>query len=216
MMQKLKKSKSCLALALSTLIITSGMCDNTQAKRKIEVIETPNDIQTVSLEIVKVENTIPKLKLKQQEPIILYYIPEIPLSRELQKYTYDLCLEKDVDYDLVLAVMWRESRFELDATGYNSNGTQDSGVMQINDINKEWIAEELNVTDLYDPQQNILAGVTMLADFIDTYGEHDGLMAYGAGETGMGRLKNKGINTLNDVQIAFDKRDEIELMEKTE
>lgn len=212
MIQRLRKSSLCLALAIFSLTIISGTYSGIEAKQGTNEPKALRDTQSAFL-----EDTIqqPKTKLKQEEPIELYYIPEIPLDKELQKYTYDLCLEKNIDYELVLAVMWRESRFELDATGYNTNGTQDSGIMQINDINKEWIAEELNVTDLYDPQQNILAGITMLSNFIDTYGEHDGLMAYGAGETGMSRLREKGVNTLDNVQVAFDKRDEIKLMEKT-
>lgn len=212
MIQRLRKSSLCLALAVSTLMIVSSTYRGLEAKQGTKEPKTLRDTQSAFLEDIIQQ---PKAEVQQEEPIELYYIPEISLDKELQKYTYDLCLKKNVDYELVLAVMWRESRFELDATGYNSNGTQDSGIMQINDINKEWIAEELNVTDLYDPQQNILAGVTMLSDFIDTYGEHDGLMAYGAGETGMSRLKEKGVNTLGNVQVAFDKRDEIKLMEKT-
>lgn len=211
MMQNLRKSRLCLALALVVAITLTGMTNRTESKQGTKEPEKTINTQTVSLNIEPEEKAAPQ---QPEEPVDLFYIPEIPLGKELQEYTYDLCVENNVDYELVLAVMWRESRFELDATGYNDNGTQDSGVMQINDCNKKWIANELNVTDLYDPQQNILAGVTMLSEFVDTYGEHDGLMAYGAGETGMQRLKNKEIMTLDSVQLALDKRDEIEMMEK--
>lgn len=212
MMQRLRKSSLCLALVIFSLIIMSDTYSWIEAKQGTSEPKALRDTQSAFL-----EETIqqPKAELQQEESIELYYIPEIPLDKELQKYTYDLCLEKNIDYELVLAVMWRESRFEFDATGYNANGTQDSGIMQINDINKEWIAKELDITDLYDPYQNILAGITMLADFINTYGEHDGLMSYGAGAVGMTRLKNKGFTTLDSVQLALDKRKEIELMEKT-
>lgn len=210
-MQNLRKSRLCLALALVVAITLTGMTNRTESKQGTKEPEKTINTQTVSLNIEPEEKAAPQ---QPEEPVDLFYIPEIPLGKELQEYTYDLCVENNVDYELVLAVMWRESRFELDATGYNDNGTQDSGVMQINDCNKKWIANELNVTDLYDPQQNILAGVTMLSEFVDTYGEHDGLMAYGAGETGMQRLKNKEIMTLDSVQLALDKRDEIEMMEK--
>lgn len=211
MMQRLRKSSLCLALVIFSLIIMSDTYSGIEAKQDIKEPKTLRDTQSAFLKDIIQQ---PKAELQQEESIELYYIPEIPLDKELQKYTYDLCLEKNIDYELVLAVMWRESRFEFDATGYNANGTQDSGIMQINDINKEWIAKELDITDLYDPYQNILAGITMLADFINTYGEHDGLMSYGAGAVGMTRLKNKGFTTLDSVQLALDKRKEIELMEK--
>lgn len=32
-----------------------------------------------------------------------YYYPELALSRELQRYTYELCKEYTVDYELLLA-----------------------------------------------------------------------------------------------------------------
>lgn len=211
MMQNLRKSRLCLALALVIAIILTGMTNRAESKQGTKEPKKTMNIQTTALKVEPEEKAIPQ---QPEEPAALFYIPEVPLDRELQEYTYDLCTENNVDYELVLAVMWRESRFELNATGYNDNGTQDSGVMQINDCNKEWIADELNVTDLYDPKQNILAGVTMLSGLIDTYGEHDGLMAYGVGETGMQRLKTDGFATLGNVQIALDKRDEIEMMEK--
>lgn len=211
LMQNLRKSRLRLALVLVVAIALTGMTNRTESKQGTKEPEKTVNTQTTSLKIEPKEKAAPQ---QLEEPVVLFYIPEIPLGKELQEYTYDLCVENDVDYELVLAVMWRESRFKLDATGYNDNGTQDSGVMQINDCNKEWIADELNVTDLYDPRQNILAGVTMLSDLIGTYGEHDGLTAYGAGEAGMLGLKSKGIKTLDNVQIALDKRDEIEAMKK--
>lgn len=83
-----------------------------------------------------------------------------------------------------MAVAWHESRFQLDALGYNTNGTYDSGLMQINDINRGWLAEEhgLNIDDPYD---NIEAGIIILSRFWHKYPPEQALTAYGLGERGM-------------------------------
>ena len=44
-----------------------------------------------------------------------FYIPEIPLSQELQAYTYQQCQEKQVSYELVLAMMYHESNYDPSA-----------------------------------------------------------------------------------------------------
>lgn len=110
---------------------------------------------------------------------------DIPLSRELQRYTYQKCREYGLEYEMVLAVMWRESGFQTQAVGYNTNGTRDSGLMQINDVNRRWLLDRHGISDLLDPYQNITAGTAILADYFSKYGENHALMAYQYGEQGM-------------------------------
>ncbi|MDL2233940.1 transglycosylase SLT domain-containing protein [Ruminococcaceae bacterium OttesenSCG-928-L11] len=136
------------------------------------------------------------------------YSDKIPLSRELQEYTYEQCQENGLDYELVLAVMWRESRFQTSAVNINRNGTQDSGIMQINDVNKTWLSKELGITDLMDPKQNIAAGTAMLGRFTAKYGEHNALLAYQYGEAGMQRKLKQGVTTNKQVQMLYAKRDD--------
>lgn len=126
------------------------------------------------------------------------YSPDIPLSYALQHYTYQACVEAELEYELVLALMWRESRFQTDAINVNTNGTKDSGIMQINDVNKEWLEEQHGIDDLLDPVQNIDAGIIMLQTFVEKYGIHDALMAYQYGEEGMKRQIERGVTT-NDL-----------------
>ena len=135
---------------------------------------------------------------------------QIPLSAELQAHTYEQCIKNDLSYPLILAIMWRESRFQLDAVNINQNGTQDSGVMQINDINKDWLAQELGVEDLMDPRQNITAGTEMLGRFTRKYGEHKALLAYQFGETGMEKRLEKGLESSEQLEILYAKRADFE------
>jgi len=136
------------------------------------------------------------------------YLPGIPLSEELQRFTYERCQEVGIEYELVLAIMWRESRFQVNAVGYNTNGTRDNGIMQINDVNRGWLRSEYGITDLMDPYQNITAGTAMLGEYISEYGdEKAALLAYHYGEAGMRRKAAQGVTTNKAVTIALDMRD---------
>lgn len=141
------------------------------------------------------------------------YLPDIPLSEDLQRFTYACSSDAGVEYELVLAIMWRESRFDPNAVGYNRNGTKDNGIMQINDVNKGWLSEKYGITDLMDPYQNIRAGVTMLSELLHEYNDVEAaLMAYHYGEAGMLKKMRQGITTNKQVVIALDKRDSFKAM----
>jgi hypothetical protein len=124
------------------------------------------------------------------------YIPDIELSEELQQYTYTLCQEKGLRYTMVLALMYRESRFQADAIGYNTNGTTDSGLMQLNDIARPFLKENFGITNLMDPYSNIDAGTSLLDYYQEKYeSESCMLMAYQYGEGGMLSKQERGIYT---------------------
>jgi soluble lytic murein transglycosylase-like protein len=140
-------------------------------------------------------------------PAGFVYSDKIPMSYELQEYTYQKCEERGLEYELVLAVMWRESRFNTDAVNVNVNGTQDSGIMQINDVNKAWLSERWGIEDLMDPYQNIDAGTAMLGGLTDKYGEHRAMLAYQYGETGMARKLANGVTTSTAIEKAYRQRE---------
>lgn len=59
--------------------------------------------------------------------------------------------------------MYQESRFQDDVTGYNTNGTTDGGLMQLNSRYAEYLCQRFGADDLRDPYQNIEVGVRLLA-----------------------------------------------------
>ena len=136
----------------------------------------------------------------KKPPASDYYIPEIALSQELQRYTYLLCREYGVDYDLILSMMFNESCFDPDARRTYQNGTADSGILQINTCNLDWLSKEHKINDLQDPYQNILAGLVILSQKIEKYGEHDGLMAYNMGDGGYLKAKKNGVTSTHYVK----------------
>lgn len=140
---------------------------------------------------------------------------EIPLSRELQQYTYQKCREHGLEYELVLAIMWRESGFQTQAVGVNANGTRDSGLMQINDVNRPWLEAEHGIQDLLDPYQNIDAGTAILGGYFAKYGENQALMAYQYGEQGMLQKVAGGMETNFLTEKVKAKRDEFAALPAT-
>ena len=109
------------------------------------------------------------------------FIPyNIPLSVELQEYTYILCQDRGLDFEIVLALIYVESSFRP-----NVISEDNYGLMQINSINHKWLSEELGITDFLDPYQNINAGTYMLSSITDRYSDiHQVLMVYNFGEAG--------------------------------
>lgn len=136
-----------------------------------------------------------------------YY--DIPLSKELQLYTYTRCVDYGIadHYELVLAMMWQESNF----TPGTISKTNDYGIMQINACNHEWLRDMLGTTDFLDASQNIDAGTYIISRMLLKYeDEHKALMAYNMGENGASLNWEAGIYTSNYSRGVVAKREAIE------
>lgn len=109
-----------------------------------------------------------------------YLSDEIPLDYDTQACLRAWCEEYSVPYQIALAVIEAESTFNPEA----SNGSC-YGYMQINSINLGWLGEEIGVTDLTDPLQNLHSGVFLLGHLYEKYGDwHKALTCYNFGESG--------------------------------
>ncbi len=120
------------------------------------------------------------------------YMLDVPLDAEMQKYIHGLCEENNVPYNLVVAIIERESSYRPEVI----SKTNDYGLMQINVINHETLEKTLGITDFLDPKQNCEAGIYIISGYWNKYGDyHKALMAYNMGETGAGRKWKQGIFT---------------------
>lgn len=136
-----------------------------------------------------------------------YY--DIPLSKDLQLYTYNKCVEYGIPdhYELVLAMMWQESNY----TANLISSTDDYGIMQINSCNHDWLVDLLGPTDFLDASDNINAGVYVISKLLIEYGdEHKALMAYNMGERGASLNWDAGNYTSNYSRSVVAKREAIE------
>ena len=136
-------------LIITLIILTLVGCSQPQ------IIEPVPIEQTENLQVLN--------KIEIIEPSIPIY--DIPMSKELQEYTYELCEYYCLPYELVLGVIHAESRFIETA-----NSGSSKGIMQISRGTGNWVSEQVGIRDFdpYDPKQNIAVGVWYL-DYLRSY-----------------------------------------------
>lgn len=127
----------------------------------------------------------------EQEPEAVPTRINCPLDDATQQMILDKCDYFNIDFAFTMAVIYKESSFRPDADSGSS-----VGLMQINRINHGWLSERLGITDFFDPEQNVTAGLYMLRDLFEKYEDPAMvLMAYNMGEAGAKKLWNQGIYT---------------------
>ena len=130
-------------------------------------------------------------------------------SYDLQKYLWQAVCEYTEDrgkrenyYCYLLGVMQHESSLGSDKSNYNSNGTRDLGIMQVNSSNWKELKEAGIISDYsisnltcdelqYDNYTGIDAGMYFLNDIVSDYGiTEQSYYVYNTGRKGDGSNKN--------------------------
>lgn len=121
----------------------------------------------------------------------LNFIPlQCDMPQEEQEFLFYLCNGYNIDFYLVMAMIQVESEFDASAVSV----TNDYGLMQINEVNHDWLTNTLGVTDYLDPYQNMRAGCYILRKLFERYQDTElVLMCYNMGENGASRLWKNGI-----------------------
>lgn len=124
----------------------------------------------------------------ETDGFVFYQIPEEyqktggELPEEVQRYIYDLCKEEGVRYALILAMIEKESGYKQDRIG---DGGESVGYMQVMQKWHEQEMDEIGITNLNDPYENIRFGVCYMKKLINRYGTiQDALTVYNYGENG--------------------------------
>lgn len=127
----------------------------------------------------------------EPQPVKEYrYIDGCPLDKELQEGIYDICEQYNVSYELVMALIKRESQFTINCVGDNGDSV---GLMQIQEKWHYGLMEELGVDDLTDPLENVEVGVALLASYLeDSDNVHYVLMKYNGGTAYANRMIEAG------------------------
>ena len=114
------------------------------------------------------------------EPERTYY--DVPLTEDLQDIIIDISEKRGVDPALVIAVIEKESGYKPDASGDNGRS---QGLMQIWRSFHEQRMEKLGAVNLYDPRDNVIVGIDILAEKLEKYENAEkALIAYNAGDAG--------------------------------
>lgn len=120
------------------------------------------------LDGIILENSIemvPEEKEPEEIPEKEYrYIQGCPLSLELQQGIFDICEANNISFEFVMAVIMQESSFNPKAQGDNC---ESKGLMQIQAKWHSDLMEELGVSNLYDPLENVKVGVALLCSYFE-------------------------------------------------
>ncbi len=181
------------------VLATVGLCNiySIQNKQKTIFIKTPKEI---------IYDDINKLTKQIYMPIIYENTLNIPLQLYLNKK----CIEYNVEYELALAIIYVESRYIYDIVGYNHNGSYDSGLFQINSVNRFHLFHYVGISNLLDPYQNIEAGLYYLQKiFSESDNEHLALMKYNMGVVQANKLVQQGIKSTVYSNMVINKRNKL-------
>lgn len=121
----------------------------------------------------------------------LDFVPlQCDMPYEEQEFLFYLCNGYNIDFCLVMAMIQVESEFNASVVSV----TNDYGLMQINEINHDWLTNAIGVTNYLDPYQNMRAGCYILRKLFERYQDTElVLMCYNMGENGASRLWKNGI-----------------------
>ena len=125
-----------------------------------------------------------------------YKYLDILLSKELQKFSQDVCNSYNFDYSILLALMESESSFRDDigsekVLGGEEGGDRYYGYMQLSWNNCE--RAKSYALDAHTPEGNIDMAVILMSGYMETYGDVEmAVMCYKCGEGGAKANKEKG------------------------
>lgn len=190
-MNYLKKT-NWLTLFFVTIICVLTIGNTFALAHLVKAVEAfePVIIETVP-QVETTEETVPETTVETiPEPTECPIKIDCPLDDATQHMIHQKCVEYGVDYPLVMAVIFKESTFRPDVI----SASGDYGLMQINRLNHQWLSKELGVTNFFDPEQNVTAGIYMLSQLFEKYDyPAKVLMAYNMGEGGASKLWKQGI-----------------------
>lgn len=161
-----------------------------EAQQKIVTLEESH--QQIEAELADTKEQLDKFIEPTECNIATAPLYNIPLSEELQQYTYDQCLYYGIEdyYEIALAIMWQESNYTTDVV----SSTNDYGIMQINKCNHNELYDVLNIVDIMDPKDNIQSGIYILHNLVKRSDDvHQVLVSYNMGPTRCKQLRAEGI-----------------------
>lgn len=210
--RQIKRRVTCgivTALIFITGLTLASRADTDQdAEQRSEPVYIEMETTTGTQPESELEENIIETVTAPKELHQYFYIADIPLDAELQQDIAEICDAYHISYTFVLAVIWRESRFDTECIGDNGEAY---GLMQ---IQVKWFSKEmdrLGTTDPMDPVQNVTLGVDLLTRLFEEY-EDCGqvLMAYNMGEPTAKEKWTKGIYDTEYVRQILEKQETFE------
>ena len=143
---------------------TSLLKENYKLKIDEEVVTTPvNKVIEVGTNINLSVNRNNKVVIPSVDNGFKVY-NNIKLPADQQQYAYYLAKKYGFEYELFLAMMFKESGFKASAIG----GGNSYGLCQIHNSNFTKLKSKLGVTNFLDPYDNMKAGAYMLNMYLNS------------------------------------------------
>ena len=160
------------------------------------VVEPVETIDSVTVESFTAETPFYEIETVvdclDEDEGTLYF--DVPLEEDLQDHIFALCEERGIDPAIVIAMIDKESKFDIDIIGDRGKSY---GLMQIQPRWHKERMENLGVTDLLDPYQNVTVGIDILGELLDDGRSiEEALMIYNGGYSHASGHMEKG--TLSD------------------
>lgn len=190
----MRRRITCLVVSTG-IVVSSAYAFNQYHEKSVQALQSDIDKLNQQITELTMRNQELSTALQQSNNKLRLFVDDtevraaeptyydIPLSKDLQLYTYNKCVDYGIPehYELVLAMMWQESNYTADLI----SSTNDYGIMQINSCNHSWLVDLLGPTDFLDASDNINAGIYVISKLLIKYGDvHKALMSYNMGEYG--------------------------------
>lgn len=172
-------------IVLLILFLGGGLIGFLAGKSQAKtIVKTETHTETVEVPVYEAD------KLPEMSEVVFF---DVPLPHSLQRYIYEVCADEDVPVTLVMAMVEHESQFNPEII----SKTNDYGLLQINAVNHETLAEQYHTADMLNPYQNIFCGVKIIGSYVRQYdGDYTkALMAYNMGAYGAAKAQESGITS---------------------
>lgn len=148
------------------------------------IVKTETHMETVEVPVYEAD------KLPEMSEVVFF---DVPLSHSLQRYIYEVCADEEIPVTLIMAMVEHESQFNPEII----SKTNDYGLLQINAVNHETLAEQYRTADMLNSYQNIFCGVKIIGSYVRQYdGDYTkALMAYNMGAYGATKAQESGITS---------------------
>lgn len=167
-------------------------------------INRVNSINDLLRQSEQIKNTKKVAKVKEKPNY------DIPLAKEYSDLIWELSEKNNLSYELALAVMYQESKFDANMINVNRNGSHDGGLYQLNNRSikdfKKYAIEYCGLSenesiDVLDPKDNIILGIGNLVHLRNYYQEKgvndEDIIFYVAGAFNQGKDGFKGYVSRN-------------------
>lgn len=147
-------------MACVALIGAMAVTGFVQVNNKAQAFEAAVDAQRDREAAYACE--VPYIAPEPEKPVLY----DVPLSEYVQMHLISTCESYDIDPEIVLAMIERESQFTADIVGDNG---QSFGLLQIQPRWHYQRMSDLGCTDLLNAEQNITVAVDILAEQVERY-----------------------------------------------